>query len=564
MFTRQSYLLGLAASAVASPALLQRQYNASNSSMAQSFKDVPITKYMQYIPCFDNYTCTQLEVPLDYEDLDAGFTNIAFLKYAAAKQPALGDIIFNPGGPGESGVSVLISLLPQLLDLLGDEYNIIGMDPRGINNSGPLLDCFDGKPWLRDYYYYGLVYNDVNPRSGVSISKYYEASGTFGTWCTQYLNKTAKYANTPATARDMLQYAELLAESQGKPRKDAKVDFYGASYGTVLGTTFAALYPDRVGKFLLDAVVDGDDYYHGSWSQNLLQADASVESFFETCSKAGPLCAFYRNGSTASDIKQRFDAILSDLEEDPIPVNDPLFVQFPTVVTHIDVRGLIQTAVYNPPVYFPLLAIVADGLEHRNGSLAAALTTKGVAPTSECDYLPGGTGTETVLPKQVIACNDNNKSFDGSEDALFDFFAEQKNISTYLGDTWPLAVVPQCRLLDITPPKSQIFPGFKKINTSTPILFADNVLDPVTSSAELMSGYFEGSAILLQDAVGHGLVVTSSNCTSSYVQKYYKTGELPPRNITCETEFDAFPQTTRLKKRGLESHNPILRRHFAM
>lgn len=560
MFTYPAFSLGLAASAVASPALLQRQYDAANSIMAQNFQDVPVTKDIQYIPCFENYTCTQLEVPLDYEDPDAGCTNIAFLKYEATKQPALGDIIFNPGGPGESGVSGLITLLPQLLGLLGDEYNLVGMDPRGINNSGPSLDCFDGKPWLRDYYY-GQIYTGVDPRSNVSLDNYYEASGTFGTWCTQHLNKTARYANTPATARDMLQYAELLAESQGKPRENAKVDYYGASYGTVLGTTFAALYPDRVGKFLIDAVVDGNDYYHGNWSQNLLQADASVESFFETCAKAGPLCAFYRNGSTASDIKARFDGILSDLEENPIPVTDPLFVQFPAVVTHIDVRNLLQTAVYNPPAWFSRLATMVSDLEHRNGSLAAAFSGKGVAPMSECNYLPGGPSAETVLPKEVIACNDNNKSFSGSKEALFDLFAEQKRISTYLGDTWPLAVVPQCRLLNITPPASQLFPGFKNTTTSTPILFADNVLDPVTSSAELMSGYFEGSTVFLQDAVGHGLIVTSSNCTSSYVQEYFRTGKLPPRNTTCETDFDAFPPTS-VDGAGLESSGPMRRRYF--
>jgi pimeloyl-ACP methyl ester carboxylesterase len=558
MFTRQSYLLGLAASTAASPALLQRESNATNTSMAQSFRDVPVTKDIQYIPCFDNYACTQLQVPLDYEDPDAGYTNIAFLKYEAVQQPALGDIIFNPGGPGGSAIGDLKALLPQLLEILGDKFNIVGMDPRGVNNSGPLLDCFDGQLWLRDYYY-DQLYSDVDPRSSVTISKYYEASGTFGTWCTQNLNKTAKYANTPATARDMLQYAELLAGSQGNPREDAKVHYYGISYGTVLGTTFAALHPDRVGKFVIDAVVDGDDYYHGNWSQNLLQADASVEAFFETCAEAGPLCAFYRNDSTASNIKQRFDAILADLEENPIPVNDPLFVQFPTTITHIDIRGLIMIAVYNPPVYFTILAVVADGLEQRNASLAAAVLSKGIAPSSQCDYVLTGT-YDSVLPKEVIACNDNGKSFNGSEEALVELFAEQKKLSTYLGDTWPLVVVPQCRLLDITPPKSQLFSGFKKINTSTPILFADNVIDPVTSSAELMSAYFVGSTILLQEAVGHGLVVTSSNCTSSYVQKYFRTGELPPKNTTCETEFDAFPQTSRLQRRGLMPHHPALRR----
>lgn len=561
MISYQLYLLGLVASATASPtSLSQRENNATNTTIVSSFKDVPITKDIQYIPCFENYTCTQLEVPLDYDDMDAGTTNIAFLKYEALEQPAMGDIIFNPGGPGDGGISNMIALLPQLLELLGNSWNLVGMDPRGVSNSGPLLDCFGGKPWLRDYYYNEVI-DGVDPRSNSSLAKYYEGAGTFGTWCTQNLNKTAKYVNTPATATDMLRYAELLAESQGKSRDEAKVDYYGASYGTVLGTTFAALYPNRVGKFLIDAVVDGNDYYRGNWSQNLLQADASVEAFFKTCAEAGPLCAFYRNGSTASDLKERFDCMLADVEKHPVPVTDPLFVQFPTVITHIDVRNYLMLAVYNPPVSFPKLAVIAAGLEKRNGSIAAVELRRGIPLTSECNYKPV-VQLGTVLPKEVIACNDNNKSFNGSEQALFDLFKEQKEISTYLGDTWPLAVVPLCRLLDTTPPKNQLFSGFdKKIKTSTPILFADNVLDPVTSSGELMSKFFEGSGILLQEAVGHGLIVTTSNCTSSYVQNYFKTGQLPPKNTTCESDFNAFPVLPGMQRRGLAPHHPALRRH---
>ncbi|KAJ4304877.1 hypothetical protein N0V90_000405 [Kalmusia sp. IMI 367209] len=531
----------------------KREYNTSVSS----FKDVPITKDIQYIPCFDNFTCTNLEVPLDYDDEDAGTTNIAFLRYEAAHQPAMGDIIFNPGGPGDSGVNNMIVLLDKLVALLGDSYNIVGMDPRGISNSGPLLDCFDGKPWLRDYYY-TQIYAGIDPRSNVTLSVYYEMAGTFGTWCTQHLNETAKYVNTPATARDMLHYTELLAESQGKPRGDALVDYYGASYGTVLGATFASLYPDRVGKFLIDAVVDGNDYYHGNWSQNLLQADASVEAFFKYCAEAGPACALYRNGSTADDIKQRVDKILLDLEENPVPVIDPNFVQVPTVVTHWDVRSLIMIAMYNPPLYWPILAVGFADLENGNGSFTAYNAGKGIMPSSECNF--AGQSSETLVPKEIVACNDNNKSFDGSEESLVSLFEYQRGLSKYFGEVWPTVVVPLCRNLNTTPPKTQLFPGFKKVKTSTPILFADNTIDPVTSSYDLMAGYYEGSGILLQDAVGHGLVVTSSNCTSSYVQQYLKTGELPPANTTCETDFNPFATLPAAKKRGLTPH--IARRGF--
>ena len=538
------FSLGLAASVAASPTLLKRD----NTTMVYSFKDVPVTPDIQYIPCYDKFTCTQLEVPLDYDDLSAGTTNIAFMKLSASKQPAMGDIIFNPGGPGGSAMGDMMLAIPTLVNLLGDSYNIVGMDPRGVNNSGPLLDCFDGKPWLRDYFI-NKFYSDVDPRSEASFSNYYELTGAFGTWCTRNLNETAKYVNTPATARDMLQYAEMLAESQDKPKGEAKVDFYGISYGTVLGTTFATLFPDRVGKFLIDGVVNGDDYYFGNWSQGPQQADAAVESFFQLCAEAGEACVFKGNSSTAEEIKERFDAILEDLEENPIPVTDPLYVLVPTTVTHMDFRNFLAISLYAPTVYFPYLAAIAARLEKGDGGLTASVAGKGIPATGACDYTP--LGYDASFYRQVIACNDNNKSFKSNKESLTELFEFGRTQSTYIGDVWPMAVIPQCRNLDIASPATQIFPGYKKTSTSTPILFSGNVIDPATSSYELMSSYFEGSGVLLQDAIGHGLVSTTSNCTSSYVQRYFETGRLPPKGKICETDFKVFSSSQVAEVPGL-------------
>jgi hypothetical protein len=90
----------LLATASASPLLARAANGTSNTSTIYDFQDVPTTKDVHYIPCFENFTCTNLEVPLDYDNLDAGTTNIAFIKHTALKQPAKGDIIYNPGGPG--------------------------------------------------------------------------------------------------------------------------------------------------------------------------------------------------------------------------------------------------------------------------------------------------------------------------------------------------------------------------------------------------------------------------------------------------------------------------------
>ena len=453
MARHQRALIGLLAIAAASPLSVNCE---GNTTVVNSWQDVPVSVDLKYTPCFQNYSCAYLKVPLDYDNSSAGTTNIAFLKYSSPKQPAMGDIIFNPGGPGDSGIQEMVDLLPQLIGILGDSYNIVGMDPRGVNNSGPDVDCFAGSPSTRDLYINQLF--DFEVRSKEAISKYYETSGGFGTWCSKALNDTARYVNTPATARDMLQYAEKLATSQGKNSKEALVNYYGISYGSTLGSTFASLYPDRVGRFIIDAVTDAEDHYFGNWTQNLLQADKSVEGFFDLCAKAGPRCALYGNGSTtAQQIKARVDRLLKAIEENPIPVTDPNFVQFPTTIVHSDIRTGIELAVYTPPVFFAILAKVMVDLEQGNGGLAAQIMGKGVAPLAACDKArPLNTAR---IPRWMVACNDNNKHYHHTKENLFKLFKDNEQLSKYIGLVWAPVIIPQCRNLNFTPPESQLFKG---------------------------------------------------------------------------------------------------------
>ncbi|KAF2793345.1 hypothetical protein K505DRAFT_244588, partial [Melanomma pulvis-pyrius CBS 109.77] len=327
---------------------------------------VPSSPNLSWTPCYWNFTCANLIVPLDYDNPSIGNITVAFLKKAAKHQPAKGDVLINPGGPGGSGVDFVINYDEVLESLLGGTYNLIGFDPRGVNNSGPNLDCFAGKPATRDYY--DQNYYTYDPTSALSMAEHFQAAGAFGDWCSKTVGYQANYANTPATARDMLQYVEKLAESQGKAPEKATLNYYGISYGSVLGTTFATLFPDRVGRMIIDGVVDVEDYYHGSWTANLRQADDAVRSFFQFCFDAGSECAFFRNDSSPGAIGKRFDALLEHIEKHPIPVSDPAIVDFPTVITAFDVRGALLIFIYDSISTFPLLALVLSELE--GGSMA--------------------------------------------------------------------------------------------------------------------------------------------------------------------------------------------------
>lgn len=95
---------GLLASASAFPSFpILRRYenqttteNSTQPATPQGFADIPVTKDLQWIPCFDKYMCTNLEVPLDYQDPSVGTTSIAWIKLTGGDGTGP-DILHNPG-----------------------------------------------------------------------------------------------------------------------------------------------------------------------------------------------------------------------------------------------------------------------------------------------------------------------------------------------------------------------------------------------------------------------------------------------------------------------------------
>ncbi|KAF2178029.1 alpha/beta-hydrolase [Zopfia rhizophila CBS 207.26] len=527
------FSLGSLSLAAATP-LFPRQNNVTNTTTVQTFAEVPVSANLTWTPCFDDFTCANLEVPLDYADLSAGTTVVAFIKKDARTQPAK-DILFNPGGPGGSGISFMIAASSQLNQILGSQYNLVSFDPRGVNNSGPNLDCFEGKPALRDFYD-TQTFQSVDANSTTSLSEQFSKADGFGKWCTRTLNDTAGYANTPAVATDMLHFAELRKEAEGKPADEAKLYYYGVSYGTILGSTFASLYPDRVGRLILDGVADAEDYYAGLWKSNLHQTDDAINSFFEFCYNAGSDCIFHQSASSPADIERRFNAVLESLSETPLSVSDPEIVDYPVIVTAGDVRGWILWAMYGAIERFPILARIMAELEVGNATTYITLSQEGKAPESECNF--DAPLYSSNQPKLLISCNDANGRYNMSTvEAWKKHVDELVDLSFYIGEVWAPSNSVNCRSLEVKPPKSQVFNGFKNgTKTSFPILFVENKFDPVTPSAKKMSSFFPGSVVLTQNAVGHGLSAAESNCIIGYVQQYLGNGTLPKENTVCEVK----------------------------
>ncbi|KAK5451879.1 hypothetical protein LTS15_007602 [Exophiala xenobiotica] len=178
----------------------------------------------------------------------------------------------------------------------------------------------------------------------------------------------------------MLSYAKAQQKAAGKPEEEAKVWYYALSYGSVLGSTFAALYPESVGRMVLDGVLDGQDYFNGA------------------CKSSPKNCSFW--GPSPQNITARLDDILSTLQSHPVPVTGLDGGSEPGLATYTDLKQLLLWVVYAPIQRFPLLADALVALENGDGSqvmsgLENVVEAKDVESIVKC--VDGYRGTARIM-----------------------------------------------------------------------------------------------------------------------------------------------------------------------
>jgi pimeloyl-ACP methyl ester carboxylesterase len=339
----------------------------------------------------------------------------------------------------------------------------------------------------------------------------------YGRWCSSMysVNDTARYASTVATAQDMLHYIELSAQECGQPAEEAKLWYYGISYGSVLGPTFASLYPSRVGRMIIDGVLDLQDYYSGTWESAIDNSDKAVQYLFQRCFEAGPLlCSFHQNATSWQEIEARYQGLLETLKESPIGVGGPLsntstllaeqgILLTPAILKWTDIVAQMFYASY---LLSPVFAISADAalvsLQLQDREILSTLSTDAQISSLNPSY-------DERMARSLIICLDAYGSANFTEfDDYKAFVGDMHDNSRYGGLSVAAVTGPICSQLNVHPPDSQTFDGIPDIgNTSVPILFIGGIADPITplSSARKMHGIFEGSGLLLFNNSGVGL-----------------------------------------------------------
>ena len=458
-------------------------------------------------------------------------------------------------------------------------FDVVSFDPRGVNNTTPSFSCFEDyssqKVWqLED----GTLGFPLQTSNQIFNSKWARAKA-FGASCSRLNNfpseispsgsdHVGRYLSTASVVRDMVEIVErhgqwrektarkLVSRRSNTQNKKAVLEriawrrgeeellYWGYSYGTFLGQSFASMQPHRVGRLVLDGVVDADDYARVGWETNLNDIDLILRNFSTSCFSAGPLKCGLFDPAGPQKIHDKITHILDDLDANPLPALAP---SGPLIITHSDITSLIFSALYGAIHGFPEIAGILTDLYTRNGTSFAL--RKSLNQHISCPFSSSPAYSQDSTSTAIL-CGDGPSLLNTSQSSFKSYLTHLASQSPLFASGWA-----QIRLSCVgypVRPKWQ-FTGPFGGKTAHPVLFASQTLDPVTPlrNAEKAAKLFEGSRVLETEGVGHCTIAMPSVCAADVIQRYFQRGELPPAEGTkCGVDVRPFWKEEDLGKNG--------------
>ncbi|KAF4465968.1 alpha beta-hydrolase [Fusarium albosuccineum] len=508
--------------------------------------------------------CATLQVPLDYTNPKSGKLDLQLLKVNATKEPVEGSVIFNPGGPGNSGVEEVAQQGPLYRDTLGGHYNIIGFDARGTGRTIPFicnpellasgLGSDSGALSRRNSPYSALpeqldVY-ELLKKNWNTTAKYIET-------CVETQKENATFYGTAFVARDMLAIVDALKE-------DGLLRFWGRSYSTILGQTFAAMFPDRVGRLLMDSTLTPDDYYRGGWLSATRDVEATLSNYFNQCIEAGPtlcpLANYSGSDTTSKSLMNALSEVFEYLRENPILLAEEIQAIQPewwfppgSMTVYYKLKASIMNGIFSPAAFGGVTKTISDALA-RNWTTYTDPSTIPDIPGAENVSLADLTWSIGLDRFHGIACGDQAYRAKSPEEmySLIQAQSAQGSFSdafspkVWVCAQWPFDAAEK--------PKG----NWSEITTNFPVLFINSRFDPITplSGAWDASSRFKGSRLLVHEGHGHGIMNHRSNCTVKAIEDYFSKGELPEVGTTCKPNMNAFKQIAAGEGSGRDSESP--------
>ncbi|TXS37926.1 alpha/beta hydrolase [Streptomyces sp. OR43] len=448
------------------------------------------------------WECSFMKAPLDYAEPEGDTIELALIRAKAIDaKKRIGSLIFNFGGPGASGVATLPAFGTDY-DKLRTRYDLVSFDPRGVGRSAG-VECEDDAQLDARYE------ADGTPDDAAEEKAFTEDTKTYVAACEKNSGKELPFVGTTNAARDM----DLMRQVLG----DERLYYFGISYGTELGGVYAHLFPEHVGRSVLDAVVDPTEDAEQSSLGQAKGFQLALDNFAADCADRGDACKL--PGSTAEEIEQGVSGLLDRLEKKPVPGIGS------RKLTQTQATTGIAAALYSKETW-PLLEQGVDEADGGNGALLLALADSLNGRSEDGRY------DNSAAANTAINCADSKERFtlDETREKLPAFRDASPVFGDYLGwglmacTGWPVAGAWD------TPDVSA--------EGAAPVLVIGNTGDPATpyAGAKAMAEELgEGVGVeMTYKGEGHGAYNSGSACVQKAVGGYLLDGKVPDDGTVCD------------------------------
>lgn len=443
------------------------------------------TQVVKWAKCDENL-CATVKVPLDWEKPGTAALEIALLKVPSA-EPKFGPLFVNPGGPGFGGTSMAKSL--------GRDhwkgYDIVGWDPRGTGDS-TTVECGTTEETDAAYEL------DGSPDDAAEEKALDEGWAKFAKECRDASGQLLDHLTTIENDRDLDLIRHLLGAE--------KLNYFGVSYGTYVGAMYAELFPDRVGRMVLDSAVDiTNDENSPSQSEGF---ELALRNYATWCAGM-ERCTL---GNTVDEVITTIKDFVSGLDAKPIKVGNRLLTQ------GLATTGIALFLYANEEAYPALTYTVIDAMEGRGADLLKA-----------ADNLNGRgeNAYETVaLAFPATRCADwPDQGIREAYKSWDEIKAKSPVFATNMGldlvcERWTAASAPQLKITGKGAP---------------PIIVVGTTGDSATpyEHAVSMAEQLESGHLVTFKGAGHGSVIGDNPCLTSTVNDYFESGKVPEDGKTC-------------------------------
>jgi pimeloyl-ACP methyl ester carboxylesterase len=450
--------------------------------------------------CRDGFECTRIAVPLDYAAPGGTAISLSLIRLPAGDPGRrIGALLINPGGPGVSGVDFARSAAGEFSASIRAHYDIVGFDPRGVGASTPVRCISDSQ---QD----ALIAYDGSPDTPAEEQGLIAISKQFADGCQAHSASLLTHVGTPDAARDM----DIIRAVMG----DAKLHYYGASYGTYLGAMYANEFPTKVGRMVLDGALDPALTAVELARGQLTGFVNALNAFLADCVKQSS-CPV---GSTVAEGQARIAALVNGADAHPLHSSSGRLVTQSLVVLGV------LFPLYDRQGGWPVLRDALAQAQKGNGDLLLSVADQ----YSDRDAHGHYTTNENEATYAVNCLDRPDRSTIADYEALA---ADFEKTSPLFGAYFAWGDAP----CSVWPVRSTAVPGPLHAAGAPPIVVVGTTRDPATPYqwAVNMASELSSGVLLTRVGDGHTAYGRGSACIDTAIQDYLVAGAVPAKGTVC-------------------------------